>query len=191
MRVILDLFLEHPEFGHLLTGCQCPQGDFRTGHPVSLSFTMNAIDKNRPGVTVNLLLTVNTGNEGNGNPFITPTIATNHLNSQDNRNTVAFKSHIPEAKKQINACLADIANQGPTETTATNCHDCPDPNRCQFNKLNDPQQYQSTYTSQHHRSYNNLYNHNYNRTWESHTDRTCKSCGTKGHIAKHCTKQTF
>ena len=32
MRVIRDLFLEHPEFGHLLAGCQCPQSDFRTGH---------------------------------------------------------------------------------------------------------------------------------------------------------------
>ena len=31
-RDIPDLFLEHPEFGHLLAGCQCPQSDFRTGH---------------------------------------------------------------------------------------------------------------------------------------------------------------
>ena len=83
-RIIPDLFLEHLKFGHLLTGCQCSQSDFRTRHPVSLSFTMNAIKKNHPGVTVNLLLTVNTGNEGNGNPFITPTIAPNHLNSMDN-----------------------------------------------------------------------------------------------------------
>ena len=38
-RVIPDLFLEHPEFGHLLARCQCPQSNFRTGHPLfSLSF---------------------------------------------------------------------------------------------------------------------------------------------------------
>ena len=28
-------------------------------------------------------------------------------------------------------------------------------------------------------------------TWENHTDRTCDNCGTKGHIAKHCTKMAF
>ena len=88
----------------------------------------------------------------------------------------------------INSCLAEIANQGPKETTVTN-H--PDHNRCQFNNPNYPQQYQIMYTSLHHRSHNNSYNHNYNCTWESHTDRTCNSCGTKGHITKHCTKQTF
>ena len=31
-RIILDPFLEHPEFGHLLAECQCPESNFRTGH---------------------------------------------------------------------------------------------------------------------------------------------------------------
>ena len=35
MRVIPDLFLENPEFGHLLAGCQCPQSDFGTRQPHS------------------------------------------------------------------------------------------------------------------------------------------------------------
>ena len=48
------------------------------------------------------------GNEGNINSFITPTIVTNYLNCQDNRNTIAFESHVPEANKQINAHLAEI-----------------------------------------------------------------------------------
>ena len=99
-----------------------------------------------------------------------------------------FESHIPKANKQINACLAEIANQTSTETTVTNCHD---PDICWFTNPNEPQQYQSTYTSQHHRSYSNSYNRKYNCTWESHTERTCNSCGTKGHIAKHCTKHAF
>ena len=30
-RIILDPFLEHPEFGLLLAECQCPQSNFRTG----------------------------------------------------------------------------------------------------------------------------------------------------------------
>ena len=152
---------------------------------------MNAIEESHPGITENPLLTVNTGNKGNVNSFITTTIATNCLNCQDNQNIVAFESHIPEANKQISARLTEVANQGTTETTVTNCHDYPDPDRCQYNNPIDPQQYQSMYTSQHHSSYNNSYNPNYNQTWESHTDRTCNSCGTKGHIAKHCTKETF
>ena len=32
VRIILDPFLEHPEFGVLLAECQCPQSNFRTGH---------------------------------------------------------------------------------------------------------------------------------------------------------------
>ena len=32
VRIIPDLFLEHPKFGHLLAGCQCLQSDFRTRH---------------------------------------------------------------------------------------------------------------------------------------------------------------
>ena len=106
--------------------------------PAFLSFTMNTIEKSHPGITANPLLTVNTGNKGNVNSFITPTIATNCLNCQDNQNTVAFESHIPEANKQINAHLTEVANQGTTETTVTNCHDHPDPNRCQYNNQIDP-----------------------------------------------------
>ena len=41
------------------------------------------------------------------------------------------------------------------------------------------------------RSYNNNYNQNYRQTWENHSDRTCNNCGTKGHIAKYCTKTSF
>ena len=77
--------------------------------PASPSFTMNAIPDNRPGPTVNPLLIVNTGHDGNTNSFITPTLATNHQNRQGNGNTVAFKNNIPEADKQINARLAEIA----------------------------------------------------------------------------------
>ena len=87
---------------------------------------MNAIMESHLGAP-NPLLTVNMGNEGNGNSFITSTITTTHLNHQ---NTVAFKNQVPKAEKQINAHLAEIANQGPTETTAANHLDHPDSNRC-------------------------------------------------------------
>ena len=158
--------------------------------PASPSFMMNAIPDNRPGVTANPLLVVNMGNDGNMNSFITPTLVTNCQNRQDNQNTVTFDNNVPEADKQINTRLADIANQGPPlETTATNRHYRPVPDRCQFTNHGE-HQYQSMYTNQN-RSYTNNYNQNYNRTWESHTDRTCNSCGTKGHIAKHCTKPSF
>ena len=152
---------------------------------------MNVILDNCPGATANPLLIVNTGHDGNTNSFITPTLATNHQNYQDNRNTIAFENNIPEADKQINARLAEIANQGPlpSETTVTSHLDHPVPDRCQFTNHGE-HQYQSTYTNQN-RSYTNNYNQNYNHTWESHNDRTCNSCGTKGHIAKHCTKASF
>ena len=154
------------------------------------SFMMTAIPDNCPGATANPLLVVNTGHDGNTNSFITPTLATNCQNHQDNRNTIAFENNIPEANKQINARLAEIANQGPpSETTVSNHLDHPVPDRCQFTN-NGEHQYQSTYTNQN-RSYTNNYNRNYNRTWERYTDRTCNSCGTKGHIAKHCTKASF
>ena len=52
--------------------------------PESPSFMMNAIPDNHPGVTANPLLMVNTGNDGNMNSFITPTLATNCQNHQDN-----------------------------------------------------------------------------------------------------------
>ena len=51
-------------------------------------------------------------------------------------------------------------------------------------------QYQSTYTNQN-RSYNKNYNQNYKQIWENHSDRTCNNCGTKGHIARYCTKTSF
>ena len=41
------------------------------------------------------------------------------------------------------------------------------------------------------RSYINNYNRNYRQTWENHTNRTCNNCGTKGHIAKYCTKTSL
>ena len=162
----------------------------RQPRPASPSFTMNAIPDNCPGATANPLLIVNKGNNGNMNSFITPTLVTNRQNRQDNRNTVAFDNNVTEADKWINARLAEIANQGPpSETTVTNCLDCPVPNRCQFTNQGE-HQYQSMYTNQN-RSYTNNYNQNYNHTWESHTNRTCNICGTKGHIAKHCTKASF
>ena len=166
-------------------------GHGKSHHPASPSFTMNAIEESCPGITLKPLLTVNTGDEGNDNPFITPTIATSHQNCLDNQNTVVFEHHIPEVDKQINAHLTEIANQGTTETTAISCQYCPDLERHQLNNTSDPKQYQGTYTNQYHRSYHTSYNRNYNHTWESHTDRMCNSCGVKGHIAKHCTKQNL
>ena len=156
----------------------------------SPSFMMNAIPDNRSGPTANPLLVVNTGHDGNTNSFITPTLATNHQNCQGNRNTVTFENNIPKADKQINTRLAEIANQGPPlETTVTSCLDRQAPDRCQFTNHGE-HQYQSTYTNQN-RSYINNYNRNYKHTWENHTDRTCNNCGTKGHIAKYCTKTSF
>ena len=94
---------------------------------------LNAIPHNCPGATANPLLIVNTGHDGNTNSFITPTLVTNCQNCQDNRNTIVFKSNIPEADKQINARLAEIANQGPpSETTVTSHLDHPVPDRYQF-----------------------------------------------------------
>ena len=63
--------------------------------PASPSFMMNAIPDNRPGPTAKPLLIVNTGQDGNTNSFITPTLVTNHQNCQGNRNTVAFENNIP------------------------------------------------------------------------------------------------
>ena len=52
---------------------------------------------------------VNTGQDGNTNSFITPTLATNRQNRQGNGNTIAFENTISD--KQINARLIEIANQ--------------------------------------------------------------------------------
>ena len=151
--------------------------------PTSPAFTMNAIPDNRPGPTANTLLVVNTGHDGNTNSFITLTLVTNRKNRQGNGNTVAFKNIIPEADKQINARLMEIANQGPPlETTVTSCLDHHVPDRCQYTHHRE-HQYQSTYINQN-RSYTKNYNRNYKHTWENHTDRTCNNCGTKGHITK-------
>ena len=76
---------------------------------------MNVAMENHTGVTVNPLLIVNTGNDGNTNSFITPTLATNCQNHQDKRNMVEFDNNIPEAEKRINARLIEIANQGPVK----------------------------------------------------------------------------
>ena len=67
--------------------------------------------------------------------------------------------------------------------------DCQVPDRCQYTTHGE-HQYQNTYNNQN-RSYNNNYNQNYRQTWENHTDRLCNNCGTKGHIAKYCTKTSF
>ena len=118
---------------------------------------MNTIPDNWPGATANPLLIVNTGHDGNTNFFITLTLVTNRQNCQDNRNTVAFENNIPEADKQINARLAEIANQGPPlETTVTSHLDHHIPDRCQFTNHGE-HQYQSMYTNQN-RSYTNNYN---------------------------------
>ena len=71
----------------------------RTNRPASPSFTINIAMENCTGVTANPLLIVNTGNDGNTNSFITPTLVTNHQNCQDNRNTVALDNDVPEAEK--------------------------------------------------------------------------------------------
>ena len=98
----------------------------------SPAFMMNAIPDNWPGPTTNPLLVVNTGQDGNTNSFITPTLATCHQNHQGNGNTVAFENTIPETDKQINARLIEIANQGPTlETMVTSRPDRPIPDRRQ------------------------------------------------------------
>ena len=125
--------------------------------PMSPAFMMNAIPDNRPGPTINPLLVVNRGQDGNTNSFTTPTLVTNHQNPQGNGNTVAFENTIPETDKQINARVIEIANQGPTlETTATSHPDHPIPDRCQYTNHKD-HQYQSMYTNQN-RSYNSNYN---------------------------------
>ena len=89
--------------------------DHEKTRPAAPSFTM----------TTNPLLMVNTGNDGNTNSFITPTLVTNHHTCQDNCNTVAFDNNVHDWEKQINTRLTEIANQGPAVTTVTNRHDCP------------------------------------------------------------------
>ena len=76
-------------------------------------FMMNAIPDNRPGPTTNPLLIVNTGQDGNTNSFITPTLVTNHQNCQGNGNTVAFENTVPETDKQINARLVETSKPRP------------------------------------------------------------------------------
>ena len=118
---------------------------------------MNVTPENHPGPTTNPLLIVNTGQDGNTNSFITPTLATNLQNCQGSGNTVAFENTIPETDKQINARLVELANQGPTsEAMATSRLDCHIPDRHQYTKHGE-HQYQSTYNNQN-RSYNNSYN---------------------------------
>ena len=129
----------------------------RQPRPTSPAFIMNIIPDNQPGPTMNPLLRVNTGQDGNTNSFITPTLVTNCQNHQGNGNTITFENTIPETDKQINARLVEIANQGPSlETTATSCPDCHIPDRCQYTNHRE-HQYQSMYTNQN-RSYNNNYN---------------------------------
>ena len=129
----------------------------RQPRPTSPAFMMNTTPDNWPGPAMNPLLMVNTGQDGNTNSFITPTLATNHQNHQGNGNTVAFENTIPETDKQINARLIEIANQGPTlETMVTSHPDHPIPDRCQYTNHGD-HQYQSMYTNQN-RSYNSNYN---------------------------------
>ena len=125
--------------------------------PTSSAFMMNAIPDNWPGPTVNPLLVVNMGHDGNTNSFITPTLVTNRQNRQGNRSTIAFEKTIPETDKQINTRLMEIANQGPSfETTATSHPDRHIPDRCQYTNHKE-HQYQSMYTNQN-RSYTNNYN---------------------------------
>ena len=101
--------------------------------PTSPVFMMNAIPDNQPGPTTNPLLVFNTGQDGNTNSFITPTLVTNHQNRQGNGNTVAFENTIPKTDKQINARLIEIANQGLTlETTVTSHPDRHIPDRHQY-----------------------------------------------------------
>ena len=158
--------------------------------PTSAAFMMNAIPDNQPGPTANPLLIVNTGHDSNTNSFITPTLVTNRQTRQGSGNTIAFENIRPEVDKLINARLMEIANQGPPlETTVTSHLDHQIPDRCQFTNHRQ-HQYQSMYTNQN-RSYTTNYNRNYKHTWENHTDRTCNNCGTKGHIAKYCTKTSF
>ena len=129
----------------------------RQPRPTSPAFIMNAIPDNQPGPTTNPLLIVNTGQDGNTNSFITPTLATNCQNHQGNRNTVAFENTIPETDKQINARLVEIANQGQTlETTATSHPDHHIRDRRQYTNHRE-HRYQSTYNNQ-----NGSYNNNYN-----------------------------
>ena len=98
----------------------------RQPRPTSPAFMMNAIPDNQPGPTTNPLLVVNTGQDGNTNSFITPTLVTHRQNHQGNGNTVAFENTIPKTNKQINTRLIEIANQGPSlETMATSCPDSP------------------------------------------------------------------
>ena len=118
---------------------------------------MNTTPDNQPGPAMNPLLVVNTGQDGNTNSFITPTLVTSCQNRQGNRNTIAFENTIPKTDKQINARLIEIANQGPTlETMVTSHPDCPIPDRCQYTNHRE-HQYQSMYTNQN-RSYNSNYN---------------------------------
>ena len=125
--------------------------------PTSPAFMWNTIPDNWPGPTTKPLLMVNTGQDGNTNSFITPTLVNNRQNRQGNGNTIAFENTIPETDKQINARLIEIANRGPSlETTATSHLDCHIPDRCQYTNHRE-HQYQSTYTNQN-RSYNNNYN---------------------------------
>ena len=105
----------------------------RQARPTSPAFTMNTIPDKQSGPAVTPLLIVNTGQEGNTNSFIAPTLVTNHQNRQGNGNTVAFENNIPETDKQINTRLVEIANQGPPlETMVTRCLDCHVPDRHQF-----------------------------------------------------------
>ena len=64
----------------------------RQPRPTSPAFMMIAIPDSWPGPTMKPLLMVNTGQDGNTNSFITPTLVTNCQNRQGNGNTVTFEN---------------------------------------------------------------------------------------------------
>ena len=99
---------------------------------------------------------VNTGQDGNTNSFITPTLVTSHQNHQGNGNTVAFENTIPETDKQINTRIVENSKSRPNTGNLSNQSPrLPHSDRHQYTN-HEEHQYQSMYTNQN-RSYNNNY----------------------------------
>ena len=143
---------------------------------------MNTDDTQNP-------LTIRTANEGAASSFMVPTLATNHQDRQEHRNTVAFDTRM----STVNQWLMNLAHNTDAVTTATNREDRPK-NRQQGPTNHVENQYYRGDREENHQAgtyFQRQSNTYVNRSWENNTHHTCNYCGERGHIAKDCTKSNL
>ena len=157
------------------------------GQPRSSSpaFIMMENDQQNP-------LSVRTSGDTHAGSFIVPTMATNTTGRQEPRNTVTFDNRLTSTASSVNERLMEIANSA-TAITATNRDDRytqQSGSQTQGNSYNPGRNNQgdSHKTGGSYRD-KTPHNNSSGRTWEnSFTNRTCNSCGERGHLQRSCTK---